>query len=263
MDVNHHMSTLCLDGKLFLAPLKPGIQKVIDIGTGTGIWAIDFADKFPSAEVIGTDLSPIQPSFVPANCKFELDDANLDWTWPESTFDFVHMRNLTGSFADWGHLCRQAFRACKPGGWFEDYEFSTKFDSDDGSLLPNSPMDQWHKVFWEGGRKTGRTLRVIEDDLQKKCMEEAGFVDIRVWDFKCPVGGWSQDLKLKEIGLYAKAVMDDAEGYVMFMWSSVMGWSPEEIQVYLVHLRRQMGDKNVHPWYRHRVVYGRKPESAI
>jgi methylase of polypeptide subunit release factors len=44
-----------LDGKLFLAPLRT-IHRVLDIGTGTGIWAIDFADAFPSAHVIGEDL---------------------------------------------------------------------------------------------------------------------------------------------------------------------------------------------------------------
>jgi hypothetical protein len=38
-----------------------------------------------------------------------------------------------------------------------------------------------------------------------------------------------------------------------------MGWSPEEILVYLAHLRRQVYDKNVHPWYWQRCVYGRKP----
>lgn len=27
----------------------------------------DFADEFPDAEVIGTDVSPIQPSWVPPN----------------------------------------------------------------------------------------------------------------------------------------------------------------------------------------------------
>jgi hypothetical protein len=35
-------------------------ETVLDIGTGTGAWAIDFADEYPKAEVIGTDLSPIQ-----------------------------------------------------------------------------------------------------------------------------------------------------------------------------------------------------------
>ena len=56
------MCTLILDNKLYLAPIEKNIQKVLDIGTGTGIWAIDFADEHPSATVIGTDISPIQPT---------------------------------------------------------------------------------------------------------------------------------------------------------------------------------------------------------
>jgi len=39
-----------------------------------------------------------------------------------------------------------------------------------------------------------------------------------------------------------------------------MGWTPEEIKVYIAHLRQQMKDKDIHTWYPHRVVYGRKPE---
>jgi SAM-dependent methyltransferase len=42
-------------------------NQILDIGTGTGIWAIDMADKYPMAMVIGIDLSPIQPSFIPNN----------------------------------------------------------------------------------------------------------------------------------------------------------------------------------------------------
>ena len=43
------------DGKLHLAPIK-NPHRILDIGTGTGIWAIDMADLYPSAEVIGTDI---------------------------------------------------------------------------------------------------------------------------------------------------------------------------------------------------------------
>ena len=39
-------------------------QRVLDVGTGTGIWAIDFADDFPDTTVFGTDLSPTQPDLV-------------------------------------------------------------------------------------------------------------------------------------------------------------------------------------------------------
>ncbi|WAO86209.1 Hypothetical protein NCS54_00347400 [Fusarium falciforme] len=36
MDINHHLLSLSLNGKLHLAPLKNNIKKVVDIGTGTG-----------------------------------------------------------------------------------------------------------------------------------------------------------------------------------------------------------------------------------
>jgi cyclopropane fatty-acyl-phospholipid synthase-like methyltransferase len=55
---------MLLGGKLYVAPLdETKTQRILDIGTGTGIWAIEMADQFPQAEVIGTDLSPIQPSW--------------------------------------------------------------------------------------------------------------------------------------------------------------------------------------------------------
>ena len=54
----------------------------------------------------------------------------------------------------------------------------------DGSVEEGSAMDQWGKLFHEAGRKTGRSFRVYEDELQKKAMEAAGFVDIQVWEFK-------------------------------------------------------------------------------
>ncbi|KAJ9130289.1 hypothetical protein NKR23_g12266 [Pleurostoma richardsiae] len=72
VELDSHFLTLCLGGKLHLAPLAKTIQKALDIGTGTGIWAIDFADEYLGCEVIGTDLSSIQPSWLPPNLKLHL-----------------------------------------------------------------------------------------------------------------------------------------------------------------------------------------------
>jgi ubiquinone/menaquinone biosynthesis C-methylase UbiE len=43
MDLLHHIYRLCLKGELHLAPIK-NPQRVLDLGTGTGIWAIQFAE---------------------------------------------------------------------------------------------------------------------------------------------------------------------------------------------------------------------------
>ena len=70
----------------------------------------DFADQFPSAEVIGTDISPTQPSFVPPNLKFELDDAQLEWTYRPDSFDYIHVRCLLGAIQDWAHLYHEIYK---------------------------------------------------------------------------------------------------------------------------------------------------------
>ena len=45
MDMVHHIYRLLLGGKLSLAPISDNVQRVLDLGTGTGIWAMDFAEQ--------------------------------------------------------------------------------------------------------------------------------------------------------------------------------------------------------------------------
>lgn len=40
----HHIHRLVIDGKLFRAPIGSNPQRVLDVGTGTGIWAIEFGE---------------------------------------------------------------------------------------------------------------------------------------------------------------------------------------------------------------------------
>lgn len=68
LDIKHHVITLLCGGQLHLAPLlRP--QRILDIGTGTGIWVMEMADSYPDAKIIGTDLSPVQPSWYEAVCQ--------------------------------------------------------------------------------------------------------------------------------------------------------------------------------------------------
>jgi tRNA1(Val) A37 N6-methylase TrmN6 len=70
--LQHCKFTLLLDNKMHLAPIVDNPQNILDLGTGSGIWAIDVADLYPSAAVIGVDIAPVQPNLVPPNLNFEV-----------------------------------------------------------------------------------------------------------------------------------------------------------------------------------------------
>jgi SAM-dependent methyltransferase len=104
-------------------------------------------DEFPSASVVGTDISPTQPSWVPPNVEFQIDDAQLEWTFEPESFDFIHIRYLQGSIADWPRLYGQVFKALKPGGWFQHIEPDLQMLSENPAIevdkdqyVPGFPM---------------------------------------------------------------------------------------------------------------------------
>ncbi|KAF6803745.1 methyltransferase domain-containing protein [Colletotrichum sojae] len=55
LDMQHQMWLQALDDTT--------VGRVLDVGTGAGIWALNFGDEHPEATVIGNDLSAIQPGF--------------------------------------------------------------------------------------------------------------------------------------------------------------------------------------------------------
>jgi len=173
----------------------------------------DFADEFPHIEVVGTDLSPIQPSWVPPNVRFEIDDLTQPWTWKEGSFDFVHMRNLCGSVSDWPVIFREAYRVLSPGSWVESRELEAVLYSDDGTVEPGSALDTWGRLFTEAGKRIGKSFTVLVDDVQQIGIRAAGFVDVHAVDYKVPLGGWPANPKLKEIGQFAQLTAEnDMEG---------------------------------------------------
>lgn len=190
---------MLLDGGFTSTVLPSNIQNILDVGTGTGIWAIEMGDAFPSASIIGVDLSPIQPSWVPPNLQFELDDITKPWLWPENSFEFIHIRNMVGSIRDWSAVFSQALKCLKPGGMIEVSEIRTHFQCQDGTFEERGQAClKWEQTFHEIAAEMG-----IDFDPILKVpgwLEDVGFEHISVDTRKIPVGPWPKDPKLKEIG---------------------------------------------------------------
>jgi hypothetical protein len=70
---------------------------------------MDVGDDYPKAYIVGTDLSPIQPDWVPPNVEFVIDDAEGDWNFSER-FELIHTRFMNGfSIRSWTRFYKQAF----------------------------------------------------------------------------------------------------------------------------------------------------------
>jgi len=135
------------------------------------------AEDFPNAEVIGTDLSPIQPSWAPPNCRFYIDDAESDWTFtPGEKFDYIHMRSMGGGIGDWPKLLKQAYQHLRPGGWIEVQEFEASVSSDDGTHLLAPTMIEWIEKVNEAAMRFGKPMNIAPQ--VQSWMEDGGFVNV-------------------------------------------------------------------------------------
>ncbi|OBT72693.1 hypothetical protein VF21_08799 [Pseudogymnoascus sp. 05NY08] len=261
LDMQHTMQTMLLNGKLFWSPIGPSPQRILDLGTGTGIWALEMADLYPSAEVIGTDVSAIQPDWVGPNCSFEIDDAEQDWLYEPNSFDFIHNRNFVCAIRNWERLVGQTFRHVKPGGWVEWHEKYPLFLSDDGSLKDDCAIAKWGTTFFEAAENFG-TSATSPKNL-KRLTIDAGFVDVEEHILKIPVGPWPKDKRLKNIGLFEMVNMDEGlESLSLMLFTRALKWTREEVLMFLMEVRKATKDKSIHSYYHFYVVFGRKPETT-
>ncbi|PMD12025.1 S-adenosyl-L-methionine-dependent methyltransferase [Hyaloscypha hepaticicola] len=258
LDLQNHLFMLTLDGKLQLAPISKNIHNCLDVGTGTGIWATDFADAYPNAKVTGTDLSPIQTTWVPPNVEFLIDDAEEPWAFPEK-FDFVHARQMVGSFASWPKFIEAAFEGINPGGWIELQDIGI-LASDDQDITQTG-IDQWYRTVVKAFDVIGRGVQTAEHHAEM--LKDAGFEEVHHEVFKWPLNTWPKDKKMKEIGLWSREnMLDCLEAWSIVPFTQFLGWSLEEVQVSQAKARASLRDTSIHAYWKIHVVYGRKPHGT-
>lgn len=82
-------------------------------------------------------------------------------------------------------------------------------------------MTHWSKTFIDASEMIGKSFNVIEQ--QKERITRAGFIDVHEKKYKLPVGGWSSDPKLKELGQWNFLFcLQGLEGWALFLLTEVM-----------------------------------------
>ncbi|KAK1674374.1 methyltransferase domain-containing protein [Colletotrichum godetiae] len=258
LDFAHHLWKLTCDGKLCNCPKRYGARRVLDVGTGTGIWALAYADENPGAFVLGVDLSPIQPEFVPPSCHFEVDDIEKEWIWLEA-FDFIFARSMNASFKTRLDFVLQAFRNLEPGGYLEMQDNVFCLLCTDGTMPEDSLIYKWSKLLVESTEQIGQPL----DDAPrfKKMLEDAGFEDVHERKEIWPIGAWPAKVtKEHELGMWCQSItMESLEALSLALFTRVLGWSRARTLVFCAGAREELKQQNIHAYFDVSAVWGRKP----
>ena len=122
-----HLLTSAMGGVLPEQPDPARFRRVLDIGCGTGGWAIETAGAYPHMSLIGIDISNRMVEYahkqararqVADRVEFRVMDALHRLEFPDGFFDLVNLR-LGGSFLrtwDWSKILGEMLRVTNAGG---------------------------------------------------------------------------------------------------------------------------------------------------
>ncbi|TGZ76991.1 S-adenosyl-L-methionine-dependent methyltransferase [Ascodesmis nigricans] len=263
LDMMHHMGLLTLDGDLYRAPIVGDPANVLDCGTGTGIWALDFGNQHPGSRVIGVDLAPNQPSWTYPNVEFETDDLEKEWTFKKNYFDYIHSRTLGTAIKDWAKYTKQMFDHAAPGGYVEISEHALIGACDDGTVPPDSIFDKYFEHLQAALLKVGVDVRFFSSRFFREHLEAAGFVDIKVFVYKVPWGTWPKNKKFKYMGaVCAEIFRSGLEAYGMMAMTRLLEMPEEEVKQICEDFYKTIMEGKQHSYHLQWQIVARKPTDA-
>ncbi|KAM7219546.1 sam dependent methyltransferase [Rhypophila decipiens] len=206
---------------------------VLDIGTGTGIWAAEFAAKYPASSVLGIDLFAPSITPVPANCRFQvlnIEDIDDDGKrLPHGTFDIIHTRMVFCVLRHGRKVLQMCFHALKPGGFVEFQEKQDPYRSDDPSAeAQDTPVLRHGRLRTKAAMNCGLDRAVA--NKVPGWMREMGFSGVQVNEWKIPIGEWMDGRDMKVAGEKFKECLEwGTLGICKSVFIEGLGWSEHQV----------------------------------
>ncbi|KAK6821284.1 S-adenosyl-L-methionine-dependent methyltransferase [Apiospora arundinis] len=192
----HRLYTTVLDGNITCCKLPSRIDRVLDVGSGIGCWAVDIARRHPEARVTCLDHHAVRLCDAPANVSFCVADLNAAWPVAPNSLDLVHLRAMSDDVVSWPFVLGQALRTLRPGGQLEVSEIRPRFWDFDGLFAVTDALPEGEKMSEELSAKMGVDLDPSAS--LPMWLDAAGFEKAAQRSEILPIGDWSKDAKLNQ-----------------------------------------------------------------
>ena len=141
-----------------------------------------------------------------------------------------------------------SFSNLKPGGWVEFQSVTGVLSSDDNSLRKDGAFQAFADNLGAACAKFGAP---IDDPFRWKGQLEAqGFEEVTEKVYKLPCNTWPKDERLKFLGAWEMHnLLTNLEGFCSRLYQKGLGWTDEEVQVFLPEVRKDIRDRSNHVYW--------------
>lgn len=269
-----------------LQPVEGGPQKkILDLGCGTGAWAMQMAIKFPHAAVLGVDVAPtpMDQSMFPPNLSLEIDDITLGLSHFAGQYDLVHMRCVSAGLNDIHKTMEDVQLCLKPGGMVLIVDGEITMPAEDRfKMVPFKRMpgdgtetnvvsdegSSFRRLIWEACEAceiAGADL-TRSYDFNDRGLWESPLCDpetCRSGGVDLPIGPWatSPDPGETQLLQYVGLLMRQNILSINFAYHAILrkhGMTQETLDQWAENVTRELEECNPKQWVRFRFYLGRR-----
>lgn len=154
---------------------------------------------------------------------------------------------MVGAFSDWPGIFQSCYDNLNPGGWVEFQEYYVELQCIDDTL-EGTALQRWNRLLMEAAEKMGRNPRAAAKFRAQ--LADAGFVDVVERKFALPGNAWAKGEREKMLGLMQMTnILDGVQGISMQLFTRMLGWSAEAVELLLVDVRKDIRNRDIHFYY--------------
>lgn len=135
-----------------------------------------------------------------------------------------------------------------PRGYLEIQEIEVLPESDDDTIEPDAPLLRYSTLLGEAAAVLNQPFQDIQGLV--KIMRDVGFVDVYIKKFKWPSNTWPKDDHYKLLGAWSyENIISGIEAWAMAPFTRGLGWKKEEVEMFLIEVRKDLKDRSIHAYY--------------